>query len=123
MIDRELLDDHVLLDKYSQLWADNQEKACRDLLRDNGGAVRYGFGRFGDELGVYVNNETAVVALWPDNRAELAAAEEAKAAAAARERQSSGQFADESYEGSEQNFQGQPVTSDEDAQPSESELR
>lgn len=53
MIDRELLDDTELLSKYQELWFSDQDKACRDLLRDNGGAVRYGFQRFGDELDVY----------------------------------------------------------------------
>lgn len=66
MIDRELLDDSGLLDKYQQLWASGQEKACRDLLRDNGGAVRYGFHRFGDELGVYNIADEDIVCLWPD---------------------------------------------------------
>src|SRR5690606_6262611 len=49
MIDRELLDDLSLLQKYQELWQSGKDKACRDLLRDNGGAVRYGFQRFGDE--------------------------------------------------------------------------
>jgi hypothetical protein len=53
MLDRELLDDTSLLERYQQLWFSGQDKACRDLLRDNGGAVRYGFKRDGDELGVY----------------------------------------------------------------------
>lgn len=66
MVDRELLDDSGLLEKYRQLWAGGQEKACRDLLRDNGGAVRYGFRRFGDELGVYAVPEGDIVCLWPD---------------------------------------------------------
>lgn len=66
MIDRELLDDSALLEKYKQLWFDGQEKACRDLLRDNGGAVRYGFRRYGDELGVYGIPDQNIVALWPD---------------------------------------------------------
>lgn len=66
MIDRELLDDTGLLDKYQQLWVTGQEKACRDLLRDNGGAVRYGFRRYGDELGVYKVPEEDIVCLWPD---------------------------------------------------------
>ena len=66
MIDRELLDDSVLLEKYQQLWFGGQEKACRDLLRDNGGAVRYGFRRYGDELGVYLVPEEDIVCLWPD---------------------------------------------------------
>ncbi|MCB0317136.1 MAG: hypothetical protein KDD56_00160 [Bdellovibrionales bacterium] len=66
MIDRELLDDTSLLEKYQQLWFSGNEKACRDLLRDNGGAVRYGFQRFGDELGVHSIAEENVVCLWPD---------------------------------------------------------
>lgn len=66
MIDKELLDDSSLLDKYNQLWFSGQDKACRDLLRDNGGAVRYGFQRFGDELGVYSVPDMDVVCLWPD---------------------------------------------------------
>lgn len=66
MIDRELLDDSGLLEKYQQLWFSGQDKACRDLIRDNGGAVRYGFQRTGDELGVYTHAEEGVVCLWPD---------------------------------------------------------
>ena len=66
MIDRELLDDKALLQKYKELWFEGNEKACRDLLRDNGGAVRYGFRRYGDELGVYTVKDEEVVCLWPD---------------------------------------------------------
>jgi hypothetical protein len=73
MIDRELLDDSALLEKYKQLWFSGQDKACRDLLRDNGGAVRYGFSRYGDELGVYGIEDANVVALWPDVTEAVAA--------------------------------------------------
>ncbi len=66
MLDRELLDDTALFKKYSKLWFEGAEKECRDLLRDNGGAVRYGFQRTGDELGVYKAPEEDIVALWPD---------------------------------------------------------
>jgi hypothetical protein len=52
MIDRELLDDIGLIDRYQNLWFGGQSKACRDLLRDNGGAVRYGFSRDSDELSI-----------------------------------------------------------------------
>lgn len=65
MFDRELLDDSDLLEKYKDLWFGGKDKACRDLLRDNGGAVRYGFQRQGDELGVYKVGDN-IVALWPD---------------------------------------------------------
>ena len=51
---------------YEQYQSGGQEKACRDLLRDNGGAVRYGFHRFGDELGVYNIADEDIVCLWPD---------------------------------------------------------
>jgi hypothetical protein len=63
MIDRELLDDSSLLEKYQQLWFSGQDKACRDLLRDNGGAVRYGFSRFSDDLVIKYSAEENVVAL------------------------------------------------------------
>lgn len=65
MIDRELLDDSGLLEKYQQLWFSGQDKACRDLLRDNGGAVRYGFQRLGDELSIYSKANDNVVCMWP----------------------------------------------------------
>lgn len=81
MIDRELLDDSSLLEKYQQLWFSGQDKACRDLLRDNGGAVRYGFSRNGDELGVHQIPEQDVVALWPDVVEKLEGAEVAEAIA------------------------------------------
>jgi hypothetical protein len=68
MVDRELLDDSTLLEKYQQLWFSGQDKACRDLLRDNGGAVRYGFQRTGDELGVYHLEEDDIVCLWPSGQ-------------------------------------------------------
>jgi hypothetical protein len=73
MLDRELLDDTSLLERYQQLWFTGQDKACRDLLRDNGGAVRYGFRRDGDELGVHQIPGEDVIALWPKN---MPAAEE-----------------------------------------------
>lgn len=66
MIDRELLDDASLLEKYQQLWFGGQDKACRDLIRDNGGAVRYGFQRGGDELVISKVSEENIVCLWPE---------------------------------------------------------
>ena len=73
MIDRELLDDTGLLEKYQQLWNSGQEKACRDLLRDNGGAVRYGFQRFGDVLNVCSLDGQDSVYLWVENTASKGA--------------------------------------------------
>jgi len=73
MLDRELLDDTSLLERYQQLWFGGQDKACRDLLRDNGGAVRYGFRRDGDELAVFQVPGEDVICLWPRNLDELTA--------------------------------------------------
>ena len=73
MLDRELLDDNALLERYQQLWFGGQDKACRDLLRDNGGAVRYGFRRDGDELAVFQVPGEDVICLWPKNIEELTA--------------------------------------------------
>lgn len=42
------------------------EKHGRDLLREAGAAVRYGFHRYGDELGVFQLNDGKGFALWPD---------------------------------------------------------
>ncbi len=80
MLDRELLDDTSLLERYQQLWFTGQDKACRDLLRDNGGAVRYGFKRDGDELGVYQIPGEDIICLWPrDLETQPEAVEEAAA--------------------------------------------
>lgn len=82
MLDRELLDDKSLLERYQQLWFSGQDKACRDLLRDNGGAVRYGFRRDGDELGIFQVPGADIICLWPKNietlKAESPSAAEAE---------------------------------------------
>ena len=70
MIDRELLDDSSLLDKYQQLWFSGRDKACRDLLRDNGGAVRYGFSRFSDDLSVTIDRSENLLVLAPESPGE-----------------------------------------------------
>jgi hypothetical protein len=67
MVDRELLDDQALLEKYQQLWFSGQDKLCRDLIRDNGGAVRYGFNRNGDDLAVFQLSGEEVIYLWPES--------------------------------------------------------
>jgi hypothetical protein len=72
MIDRELLDDSSLLEKYQQLWFSGQDKACRDLLRDNGGAVRYGFSRFHEDLKLAKSSTKDVVVLKSDAEASVA---------------------------------------------------
>lgn len=83
MVDRELLDDSSLLQKYQELWFAGEDKACRDLLRDNGGAVRYGFQREGDELGIYTIPDENVICLWPDLKGEVATGEAAEVDAGA----------------------------------------
>lgn len=80
MLDRELLDDNSLLERYQQLWFDGQDKACRDLLRDNGGAVRYGFRRDGDELVVFQVPGADIICLWPKNIEELTLNQDTQAA-------------------------------------------
>jgi hypothetical protein len=80
MLDRELLDDNSLLERYQQLWFSGQDKACRDLLRDNGGAVRYGFRRDGDELGVYQVPGEDIICLWPRNMENIESADQEMAA-------------------------------------------
>ena len=80
MLDRELLDDNALLERYQQLWFDGQDKACRDLLRDNGGAVRYGFRRDGDELVVFQVPGADIICLWPKNIEELTLNQDTQAA-------------------------------------------
>lgn len=58
----------ALLDEFRRMRASGNEKDARDLLRNNGAAVRYGFNRYGDELGVFrvTNDSQEYVALWPD---------------------------------------------------------
>ena len=78
MIDKELLDDTGLLEKYQQLWFGGHDKACRDLLRDNGGAVRYGFSRFHENLNLQIQPGKDTVFISPEtlvnSEAEVASA-------------------------------------------------
>lgn len=55
-----------VVQRFCALWAENKDKEARDFLRERGGAVRYGFNRLGDELGVFKLMEENMVALWPD---------------------------------------------------------
>lgn len=67
LVDWELLNDTDFLNQYASLWNSGKDKKCRDLVREAGGAVRYGFNRHGDELGVHVFKEASRVYLWPIN--------------------------------------------------------
>ncbi len=53
-IDAALLRDATLMSHFAELRHEGQDKEARDLLRENGAAVRYGFNREGDELEVFV---------------------------------------------------------------------
>lgn len=64
--DVKLLEKASLLDGYRKMRSSGQEKKARDLLRENGAAVRYGFNRYGDELGIFELESEKVIALWPD---------------------------------------------------------
>ena len=64
--DADLLQNAELISKYKELRRSGKEKEGRDFLRDHGAAVRYGFNRQGDELGVFRIVEDKVVALRPD---------------------------------------------------------
>ena len=70
----------VFSERCQQLWFDGQDKACRDLLRDNGGAVRYGFRRDGDELVVFQVPGADIICLWPKNIEELTLNQDTQAA-------------------------------------------
>lgn len=65
-IDAAKLFDQELIETYRQYRLSNSDKQGRDLLREHGAAVRYGFNRYGDELGVFELPEENIVALWPD---------------------------------------------------------
>jgi hypothetical protein len=64
--DVELFKNDKLVSEYKELRASGDHKKARDLLREAGASVRYGFNARGDELGVF--SDGRVVALWPDVR-------------------------------------------------------
>ncbi len=65
-LDTNLLFDQPLLHEYKSLRRQGMDKRARDLLRSKGAAVRYGFNRYGDELGVFFIEQGKLIALWPD---------------------------------------------------------
>lgn len=66
LIDADLIYNSDLMKQYRDLRSKQDAKAARDLLRQNGAAVRYGFNSTGDELAVSVVPDENLVALWPD---------------------------------------------------------
>jgi len=65
-VDASILFNREFLNEYQQLRESRQDKVARDSLRTQGAAVRYGFNREGDELGVFLKQPKACIALWPD---------------------------------------------------------
>lgn len=63
--DLALLKNQSVLERYGQLRRERRDKEARDYLREQGAAVRYGFQRFGDVLGVYQLQPNSLIALWP----------------------------------------------------------
>lgn len=53
-LDWQLVRDADLLEKFSSLRKAGRDKEARDLLRESGAAVRYGFSQDSDELGIFV---------------------------------------------------------------------
>lgn len=65
--DSSIFSDSKLLTKFGELRRDDKEKEARDLLREHGAAVRYGFNKWGDELALFSRTEPdALAALWPE---------------------------------------------------------
>ena len=65
-IDVEILERSQVVEEYKVLRRNGDEKRARDMLREHGAAVRYGFKRQGDELGVTILKESGYIVLAPD---------------------------------------------------------
>ena len=66
ILDAEKASSKETLSDYRDKRQKGGDKAGRDFIRKSGGAVRYGFNRLGDELGVFYSAEDNILALWPD---------------------------------------------------------
>lgn len=66
--DASILDNTEVLNEFGRLRREGKEKEARDLLRQNGAAVRYGFNKFGDELSLFTRTtgSSPLAALWPE---------------------------------------------------------
>lgn len=65
-VDANILASSQVLADYLELRQAGNDKAARDRIREFGAAVRYGFNRNGDELGVFKLEAGLQYALWPD---------------------------------------------------------
>lgn len=83
LFDKEILDDLALLKRYREIWIQGDDKGCRDLLRDNGGAVRYGFSKISDDFIVSMKGGKVIVTKVKDE--EIVAKSENKSSDGAKE--------------------------------------
>lgn len=65
-VDMELLLDDGTLREYTKLRQRGDDKQARDMLREYGATVRYGFNPRGDELGIFEIDSPKGLALWPE---------------------------------------------------------
>jgi hypothetical protein len=63
--DLDLLRANKTIESYIVLKREAKDKEARDLLRESGAAVRYGFAGGSDELGVFMLSD-GVIGMWPD---------------------------------------------------------
>ncbi len=66
IVDAKVATDADAVTRYREFREGGKDKKARDFIRSIGGAVRYGFNRQGDELGVFNVAEKGLIALWPD---------------------------------------------------------
>lgn len=66
IVDAKVVADADAVGKYREFRESGKDKKARDFIRSIGGAVRYGFNRQGDELGVFNVAAKNLIALWPD---------------------------------------------------------
>ena len=68
LCDADLLKNSSLLAEFTKLRLKGKDKPARDLLRENGAVVRYGFGRNGDKFEVYCQSDENAVAFIASRR-------------------------------------------------------
>lgn len=65
-VDAQILHNETLMSEYKTIRKRGDEKKARDFLRRNSAAIRYGFNKYGDELGLFKLSKGATIALTPD---------------------------------------------------------
>ena len=66
LADMDIIRRRSTLEDYKNLRKEKKEKSSRDFLRERGAIVRYGFGKYGETMGVYKVDDSTV-AFWPVN--------------------------------------------------------